>query len=104
MSITIVRYVKLFLGQAGIDLAVFSVHLTMSPSTSIRNNVWLTQDSIEQAGGWKTNSTFRKNYKLPIHKNVGTNSSINTSIIVRCIAIGTYYNVIFLYFKIYIYI
>ena len=71
MSTTIARYVKLFLGQAGIDLTVFSAHSTRSASTSKANNLGLTLDDIPKAGGWIRNSTFRKHYKLPIHKNLG---------------------------------
>ena len=66
-STAIARYVKLFLGQAGIDLTVLSAHSTRSASTSKGNNLGLTLDDIRKAGGWKTNSTFRKHYKLPKH-------------------------------------
>ena len=103
MSITIARYVKLFLKQAGIDLTVFSAHLTRSPSTSTRKNLRSTLDYIQKTEHWKANSTFRMHSKLPIHKNLGTKSSINTIIIVRYIAMVTYYDVIFLHFKIYVY-
>ena len=51
MSTTIARYVKLFLGQAGIDLAVFSAHSTRSASTSKGNNLGLPLDDIRKAGG-----------------------------------------------------
>ena len=70
MSTTIARYAKLFLGQAGIDFTVFIVHSTRSASTSKGNCLELALDDIRKAGGWKTNSTFRKHYKLPIHKNL----------------------------------
>ena len=74
MSITVARCVKLFLKQTGIDLTVFSAHLTRSPSTSTRNNLRLTLHYIQKTALWKTNSTFRIHYKLPIHKNLGTKS------------------------------
>ena len=74
MSIIVPRYVKLFLGQTGIDLTVFSAELTRSPSRLMGNNLGLTLDYIHQVGGWKTNSTFRKHYKLPIHNNLGKKS------------------------------
>ena len=67
MSTTIARYVKLFLGRA-----VFSAYSTRSASTSNGNNLGLTLYDIRKAGGWKTNSTFRKHYKLPILKNLET--------------------------------
>ena len=57
----------MFLGQAGIDLKVFSAHSTRSASTSKGNNLGLTLYDIRKAGGW---STFRKRFKLPIHKNL----------------------------------
>ena len=60
MSATIARYVKLFLGQAKIDLAIFSAYSTWSASTSKGNNLGLTGDDVDTAGGWKTNSIFRK--------------------------------------------
>ena len=71
MSTTIARYVKLFLGQAGIDLTVFTAHLTRSGSTSKENNLGLTLDDIREAGGWTTSSTFRKHYRHAVHKNLG---------------------------------
>ena len=39
MSTPIARYVKLFLGQAGIALTVFSAHSTRSTSTS-KETIW----------------------------------------------------------------
>ena len=70
-SATVARYVKLFLGQSGIDLTVFSAHSTRSASTSKGNNLGLNIDDIRKAGGWKSESTFRKFYNLPIHRNLG---------------------------------
>ena len=70
-STTIARYVKLFLGQACIDLTVFSAQSTRSASTSKGHNMGLTLDDIRKAGGWNTNGTFTKHYKFPIHKNLG---------------------------------
>ena len=60
MSATIARYFKLFLGQATIDLTVFSAHSTRSASISKGNNLGLTADDVGTTGGWKTNSTSRK--------------------------------------------
>ena len=71
-SATIARYVKLFLGLAGIDITVFTAHSTRSASTSKANNLGLCLQDIKKAGGWRSNSTFRKFYKLPIHKNFGS--------------------------------
>lgn len=94
MSTTIARYVKLFLGQVDIDVTVFSAHSTRSASTSKGNNLSLTIDDIHKAGGWKRNSTFRKYYKLSIHKNVGNYKIIYKiqTIIIKIIAIIKLFN------------
>ena len=68
MSTTIDRYVKLFLGQADIDLTIFSAHSTRGASKSKGKNLGLILDDIRKVGGWKTNSTFRKHNKFLIHK------------------------------------
>ena len=68
---TIARYVKDFLGMAGIDLTVFTAHSTRKASTSKANNIGLTMSSIQKAAGWSSDSTFRKYYKLPIYENFG---------------------------------
>lgn len=70
-SATIARYVKTFLGMAGIDITVFSAHSTRSASTSKGNNLGLSLEDIRKAGGWKGDSCFRRFYNLPIHKNFG---------------------------------
>ena len=54
MSITIARYVELFLWQADTDLTVFSAHSASSASTSKGNNLGLTLDDIPKAG-WLEN-------------------------------------------------
>ena len=76
MSTTIDRYVKLFLGQADIDLTIFSAHSTRGASTSKGNNLGLTLDDISKTGSCKRNSTFRKHHKPLIHKNLG-NTLVN---------------------------
>ena len=94
MSTTIARYVKLFLGQVDIDVTVFSAHSTRSASTSKGNNLSLTIDDIHKAGGWKRNSTFRKYFKLSIHKSVGNYKIIYKiqTIIIKIIAIIKLFN------------
>ena len=71
-SATLARYVKNFLGQAGIDLTVFTAHSTRSASSSKANNLGLSLKDISKAAGWKGHSTFQQFYKFPIQKNFGT--------------------------------
>jgi len=63
---TIARYVKIFLGMAGIDITVFSTHSTRHASTSKNNNMGLSIKDIAKAAGWRADSTFAKFYKIPI--------------------------------------
>ena len=97
MSTAIARYVKLFLGQAGTDLTVFTAQPTWRASTSKENNLELTLDDIRKAGGWTTSSTFRKHYKLPIHKNLENTLLNGHKHVVRYTVNGTFLNVVFLY-------
>ena len=71
-SATIARYVKHFLGLAGVDVTVFTAHSTRSASTSKANNMGLSMKDIPKAAGWSNDNTFRKYYKLPVHRNFGT--------------------------------
>ena len=68
---TIARYVKLFLGDAGIDTTVFTAHSTRSASTSKANNLGLSMKDIAKAAGWSTEHSFQRFYKLPVKKNFG---------------------------------
>lgn len=70
-SATLARYVKLFLGECGIDLTVFTAHSTRKASTSKANNLGLSLKMINKAGGWKSSSTFQKYYSFPISRNFG---------------------------------
>ena len=70
-SATLARYVKLFLGLAGIDLTVFTAHSTRSASTTKANNIGLSLKDIAKAAGWKSPNTFQKFYKFPIMKIFG---------------------------------
>lgn len=71
-SATLARYVKTFLGWAGIDITVFTAHSTRAASSSKANNLGLSLKDIAKAGGWKRPSTFQKFYNFPIRKNFGT--------------------------------
>ena len=69
---TIARYIKQFLGMAGIDITVFTAHSTRSASTSKANNLGITIRDIQKAAGWTSENTFRKFYNLPVANNFGT--------------------------------
>ena len=68
---TAARYVKLFLGDAGIDLTVFTAHSTRSASTSLGNNLGMRFTDIAKSAGWRQESTFQKFYRKPIMRNLG---------------------------------
>ncbi|XP_057291878.1 uncharacterized protein LOC130614434 [Hydractinia symbiolongicarpus] len=69
---TIARYIKLFLGLAGIDITVFTAHSVRSVSTSKANNLSLNIKDIQKAAGWASDTCFRKFHNLPITENFGT--------------------------------
>ena len=71
-SATLARYVRTFLGQAGIDLNVFTAHSTRSASSTKANNLGLSLKDICKAAGLKGHGTFQHFYKFPIQKNLGT--------------------------------
>ena len=71
-SATLARYVKDTLGEAGIDITVFTTHSTRSASTSKANNLGLSLKDISKAAGWRGESTFQKHYKFRVTKNLGT--------------------------------
>ena len=71
-SATLARYVKDTLGEAGIDITVFTTHSTRSASTSKANNMGLSLKDISKAAGWRGDSTFQKHYKFRVTKNIGT--------------------------------
>ena len=59
-SATLARYVKTFLGMAGIELTVFTAHSTRAASTSKANNIGMSLKDIAKAAGWRNRSTFQK--------------------------------------------
>ena len=71
-SATLARYVKDFLGMAGIDLKVFTAHSTRAASSSKANNLGMSLKDISKAGGWRSPSTFQQFYRFPIRKNFGS--------------------------------
>ena len=71
-STTIARYVKCFMANAGIDLTQFSAHATRSASTSKAKTLGMSLKDICAGAGWKSDSTFRKFYNLPVKRqNIG---------------------------------
>ena len=69
---TIARYVKNFMGDAGIDITVFTPHSTRAASTSLGNNLGMSFKDIAKAAGWRKESTFQKFYNKPICTNLGS--------------------------------
>ena len=67
-SSTIARYAKSFLKEAGIDIKVFSAHSTRASSSSKADAAGLSLVNICKAAGWKTESTFRRFYQLPVKR------------------------------------
>ena len=68
---TIMRYIKLFMLEAGVDITVYANHSLRKASISKANNLGLSIKDIQKAAGWKSKSIFREHYKLPIKKNLG---------------------------------
>ena len=71
---TISRWIKIVLQQAGVDVEKFSPHSTRSASTSAMYNRGASLDSILQAAGWSTDSTFKKFYLKSIQPSVADDS------------------------------
>ena len=63
---TIVKYIKGTLFNAGIDTTVFGAHSTRHGSASKAHMSKITVEKILKAGGWKSDSSFKKHYKLDI--------------------------------------
>ena len=64
-SSTIGRWIKIVLGQAGIDTERFSGHSTRCASTS-KALLSVSTDVILATAGWTGDSTFRKFYDKPV--------------------------------------
>ena len=76
---TIVRYIKLFMLDAGVDLTTYSNHSLRKASTSKADNTGLTIVDIQKAAGWTSRNIFQTHYKLPIKKNLCNHLLQNTS-------------------------
>ena len=69
---TISRWIRIVLCQSGINIGRFKAHSTRAASASKAAN-FVSMNRVLRAGGWSTDSTFRKHYKLPtIHISVQT--------------------------------
>ena len=66
---TIARWIKTFLGSAGIDIKKFSAHSTRAASSSAAKQNGVPVGEILKRAGWSSEKTFHKFYNLNIVKN-----------------------------------
>lgn len=73
-TVTISRWLKTTLQQAGIDTSKYSAHSTISASTSAAKVNSVSVDTIMKSAGWTQESTFAKYYNKPVvaQNNFGT--------------------------------
>lgn len=62
-SNTISRWIKCFIGSAGVDTSVFSAHSTRGAAASKAATSGLSIDAILHAGCWAAESTFSRFYR-----------------------------------------
>ncbi len=62
-SNTISRWIKCFIGSAGVDTSVFSAHSTRGAAASKAATSGLSIDTILHAGCWAAESTINKFYR-----------------------------------------
>ena len=67
-SASLARYLKDFLGKAGIDLTVFTAHSTIAASPFKANNLGMSLKNILKVGHWRSPSTVQQFYRFPICK------------------------------------
>ena len=60
------RWIKSFLGDAGVDTSIYSAHSTRGAASS--KPVVLSIDSILRSGSWSSESGFSKHYNRPVEK------------------------------------
>ena len=60
------RWVKVTLGNAGVDLSVYGVHSTRSATTSSVCGAGVPVQVIMRSAGWESDCTFRKFYQRPV--------------------------------------
>ena len=61
---TISRWIRFVMAKAGIDVSQFKAHSTRAASAS-KLSKFASIDSILKAGGWSSDSCFKKHYNLP---------------------------------------
>ena len=69
---SIARWIKEFLGMAGINIEVYKAHSTRSAATSKAESLGLRIEDIVVQGNWSNKSTFEKFYHRPINSNSKT--------------------------------
>ena len=63
---TVKRWIKEFLKQSGIDISSYGAHSTRAASSSAaRSSPNISLQTIMNAAGWASESTFRKFYDKP---------------------------------------
>ena len=63
---TIARWIKEFLGMAGIDIGVYKAHSTRAAATSKADSLGLRIEDIVGQGNWSNKTTFERFYRRPI--------------------------------------
>ena len=69
-SCTIACWLKCTLGDAGIDVNMFTAHLVRGASSSAAAMAGVTTNDILKAADWSTDSVFRRFYYRPVHSSV----------------------------------
>lgn len=76
-SQSISRWIKSVLGEAGIDINMFSAHSTRHAATSAANRAGLSIDLIRKTAGWSKNSEiFARFYNRPMVEEQSFSSTI----------------------------
>ena len=65
-TVSIARWTKETLANAGIDISVFSAHSVRGATTSKMSVLNIPIQEIMKKGAWKSESTFQKFYKKPL--------------------------------------
>ena len=69
-SCTIARWLKCVLGDAGIDINMFTAHSVRGASSSAAAMAGVTTHDILKAADWSTDSVFRRFYYRPMHSSI----------------------------------
>ena len=63
---TVARWIKDFLGDAGIDTSIYLAHSTRGAAASKAVAAGLSIETILRSGNWSSESVFAKHYSRPI--------------------------------------